>query len=177
MKPYRNRVDSLNIKGPPNSCQTICYDRRLQIEDSAEDDGPAYNFDFGDGCGLGAFLNSCVGASVSIERSQGKGMCSNLQIEGRILSVEKEQVIVGTKSSGETIIAEVFTKVHVLEAGSKLIRIPLTEVESLTMLDNFLQQQLAEALEAALSKRNRKKKKKSKQKSNQTTIRLSLIHI
>lgn len=175
MKPYRNRVDSLNIKGPPNSCQTICYDRRLQIEDSAEDDGPAYNFDFGDGCGLGAFLNSCVGASVSIERSQGKGMCSNLQIEGRILSVEKEQVIVGTKSSGETIIAEVFTKVHVLGAGSKLIRIPLTEVESLTMLDNFLQQQLAEALEAALSKRNRKKKKKSKQKSNQTTIRIKTV--
>jgi len=167
-------VDSLNIKGPPNSCQTICYDRRLQIEDSAEDDRPAYNFDFGDGCGLGAFLNSCVGASISIERSQGKDKCSNLQIEGRILSVEKEQVIVGTKSSGETIIAEVFTKVHVLEAGSKMIRIPLTEVDSLTMLDDFLQQQLAKALEAAISKRTRKMKK-SERKSNQTTIRIKTV--
>ena len=86
--------------------------------------------------------------------------------------VEKEQVIVGTKSSGETIIAEVFTKVHVLEAGSKLIRIPLTEVESLTMLDNFLQQQLAEALEAALSKRNQKEKKiETKVQSNYYQIK------
>jgi hypothetical protein len=132
---------------------------------------PLDDFEFGNGVGIGAFLDSCVGASVAIDRT-GRDPA---HVEGQILSVEKKRVVLegANVNAGEkSPTAEVFTTLHLLEAGSKMTRINLADVESVVMLDEFLQEQLSQALIAAVRRRTRKAPP-SRDATSKATIRIS----
>ncbi len=89
-------IDTLHVTVPEQMHTTISYDRLMQLEDATSVQGSdKYDFSFGQGVGMGAFLDSCVGARMTVETT---GMPS---ITGRILSVEKKRVVVGSQASTE----------------------------------------------------------------------------
>jgi ubiquitin len=166
-------VDTLHIKTPsPDVTSTVCYDRQMRISDDSESAGAtSYDFEFGGGVGIGAFLDSCVGASVAIDRTGG----ASAHHEGQILSVEKKRVLLEGANVNAGVVSptvEVFTTLHLLEAGSKMTRISLADVESVVMLDEFLQEQLTQALIAAVRRRTRKAPP-PRDATSKATIRIS----
>ncbi len=89
-------IDTLHVTVPEQMHTTISYDRLMQLEDSTSVQGSdKYDFSFGQGVGMGAFLDSCVGARLTVEATGAPS------ITGRILSVEKKRVVVGSQASNE----------------------------------------------------------------------------
>mmetsp|Transcript_9548 Transcript_9548/g.24281 ORF Transcript_9548/g.24281 Transcript_9548/m.24281 type:complete len:413 (-) Transcript_9548:386-1624(-) len=112
-------VDTLNVHAPPGVTHTVCYDRAIKLEDA----GATFEFDFGAGVGLGAFMASCVGAACTVE-AQVAGVEVGAKggvktVKGAILSVEKGRVAV----EGTDEVHEVFTSLQLLENGCKMSRI------------------------------------------------------
>mmetsp|Transcript_9555 Transcript_9555/g.24298 ORF Transcript_9555/g.24298 Transcript_9555/m.24298 type:complete len:386 (-) Transcript_9555:400-1557(-) len=144
-------VDTLNVHAPPGVTHTVCYDRAIKLEDA----GATFEFDFGAGVGLGAFMASCVGAACTVE-AQVAGVEVGAKggvktVKGAILSVEKGRVAV----EGTDEVHEVFTSLQLLENGCKMSRIELGRVNSVTLDDPFLQSQLAEALQRSIKRKTR----------------------
>jgi hypothetical protein len=149
-------VDTLNLQTPHNVNSAVCYDRSIQLV--ADDDqhgarGDRYDFTFGSGMGMGAFLNSCVGAAVSIDFSMSGGNSATMR--GRILSVERNRVVLDPGSPNSTT-HEVYTTLHMLEEGTNRIRrVELNQV-SVDASFNSIQNKCCSSLEGGVFRAGRR---------------------
>jgi hypothetical protein len=136
-------VDTLNLQTPAGYSSAVCYDRAMKLvaPDGVESPSDTFDFSFGSGVGMGAFLNSCVGAAVTVDyftatpTTNTSAMTANASpmpattttttLRGRILSVEKKRVVLDPGLTSH----DVFTTLHLVEEDSRRMRrIELSQV-------------------------------------------------
>jgi len=123
-------VNTLAASAPGGA--SILFGRKREKTEKAL---PPYAFDHNN---LGAFLESCRGAHVSVS-------LANSSQEGTILMLERAQrALQGTEQT-----EEYFSKLH-LFAGSTIRKIDMEEIASVSLTQPEMQQQLENSLKKAL---------------------------
>ena len=166
--------ETLTVRAP-RSVQTV-FDRALPPapdDDEKEPDAEqCFAFELGSGRGLGEFLSSVVGASVSLEVAQSGSAAGGRTdvIDGRVLLVQRERVAIAGTEGRE--VESRFVAVHLVtgaavaveaedataaaaaaETAATVRRVALDRIVALSMHDEYLKPQLARALTAALDAR------------------------
>ncbi|KAK3252270.1 hypothetical protein CYMTET_38426 [Cymbomonas tetramitiformis] len=127
---------------------------------SGDDSDPLFNFSYGDSKGLASFLNSIIGAEITVNLELQSGNLGPGQVNGNILSVETE-FIREPPSKGEydserysASDRQEYTTLHLLDpSSSTLRRVLLKDIDALELRDPYLQDQLVKSVKRSIQKR------------------------
>ena len=106
----------------------MCYDRSMQNVPSESDVKleDRFDFSFGGGVGTGAFLDSCIGAFISVDTVE-----PHQTFEGHVLSVERvisEVTGSGSSPGVQPRTVEKYATLHLVETDGRMRHIELAKV-------------------------------------------------
>ena len=137
-------VDTLSCATENGDPCTINFDAKdLTQQSSGEKEDETFAFNFGSDNGRGEFLSSCIGARIRVK-------ADDTEIEGLVMSVEKEEVQVAQTEST----TRLWSTLHLLDMSSGAVRcVQLASISDFAILDQYLQEQLVKSLANRLEAR------------------------